>query len=436
MPDARSEARASSSRQTEPLACETFSLSEEAEVGLEIEARSPGASWKIKGAEAAALRIAVDGEYRQDLLMWAGDEPFTYRVLLGRMPQGNHTVSVTLDRARSAAGAQRAEVSRLKTIPFYPTRNADGSPAADALAISYAPVLYARANSIDRFTDVPLLMYYQLERGVEGDTIIRYTAIFSHEDGGTPAAALMARWGRATDIEWVYQFRVRSDGRVVEEIYQGVEHQTKTFDGTRAFGQHPLLAVASDNNNFSALACSAVRFAPLPFKADLSAGSRETVMDAHPWTYRVMAEELQREQRLADSPTDLNTISDPRRYLYIEAYAEQEGTAISFDVEIAGDSRKYRSDGGDARLRIDRSGFFRSAVRLPAGVSQHSLAAITVRCHRNDKLADMHICRRVKFSRVFTLDHGYTPHPLNLTQSDWITLKAGDSMSVRFARPR
>ena len=40
----------------------------------------------------------------------------------------------------------------------------------------------------------------------------------------------MARWGRATDIEWVYQ--VRADrGKVIEEIYQGVEHETKVFYG-------------------------------------------------------------------------------------------------------------------------------------------------------------------------------------------------------------
>ena len=31
------------------------------EVGLDIEARSPGASWARQGAEAAALLVSVDG---------------------------------------------------------------------------------------------------------------------------------------------------------------------------------------------------------------------------------------------------------------------------------------------------------------------------------------------------------------------------------------
>ena len=59
-----------------PLATETFKLTEDMEVGLEINARSPGASWEREGAEAAALLISVDGVYNQDLLLWAGGELF------------------------------------------------------------------------------------------------------------------------------------------------------------------------------------------------------------------------------------------------------------------------------------------------------------------------------------------------------------------------
>src|SRR6266705_145855 len=97
------------SRLPKSLASETFNLKEETEVGLEIEARSPGASWGREGAEAAALLVSVDGVYNQDLLLWAGDEVFSYRVILGRLTRGQHTVSVALNLARSSAGAQRAE---------------------------------------------------------------------------------------------------------------------------------------------------------------------------------------------------------------------------------------------------------------------------------------------------------------------------------------
>ena len=86
-------------------------------------------------------------------------------------------------------------------------------------------------------------MYYEVSRATARELQIRYTVIFTNEDGGTPTAALMARWGRATDIEWVYQFRLR-DGKVIEKQYQGVEHETKPFTGKRINGNHPLLAVA------------------------------------------------------------------------------------------------------------------------------------------------------------------------------------------------
>src|SRR6266550_5532886 len=103
-----------------PLATESFNLREDMEVGLEINARSPGASWEREGAEAAALLISVDGVYNQDLLLWAGDELFQYRVMLGHLTKGKHTVSVALNLPRSAAKAQVAEVKSLRPLPLAP----------------------------------------------------------------------------------------------------------------------------------------------------------------------------------------------------------------------------------------------------------------------------------------------------------------------------
>lgn len=417
-----------------PLAAETFDLADEGEVGCEINARSVGASWRRRGAEAAALLIKVDGEYNQDLLLWAGDEPFTYRVMLGRLPKGRHVVSVELNAARSAAGARRAEITLLRPVPLQLSPKAgDAAQAEDALAGSYSPVLYARANTIDRFTDVPLLMYYEVERQAANELLVRYTVIFSHEDGGTPSPALMARWGRVTDIEWVFQLRVR-DGRIIEETYQGVEHETKNFTGARTHGNHPLLAVASDNNNFSDLACSAVRYAPLPVRARFDRSSRESVMDAEPWTYRVMAEELERERRISDASTDGNSIADPRNYLYIEAYGEQKGAALAFDVRLKADAQIYRSDLGDRRLRIDRSGYFRTAVRLPAATLPAAIAAITARCESTAQPTGERSCQRVELIKAFMLDRDYTPRPLGLSNQSSVTLAPGAAAIFNLAR--
>jgi hypothetical protein len=418
------------SQLSKPLATEAFNLTEDMEVGLQIDARSPGASWAREGAEAAALLISVDGVYNQDLLLWAGDELFEYRVMLGHLTKGKHTISVALNLPRSAAGAQLAEVKSLRPLPLAPAHRS-AATAEDQLALAHSPVLYARANTIDHFTDIPLVMYYEILRDghqrSEGgqDLIVRYTAIFTNEDGGTQTIALMARWGRATDIEWVYELRLRN-GKIIEETYQGVSHETKNFTGSRIGGLHPLLAVASDNNNFSDLACSAVRFAPLPIRADLESATREGVMDRYPQTYRAMTEELQREHRISLIPIGINIIADPRDYFYIEASSDQTGAALGFDVKLAGQSELFASDIGDARLRIERSGNFRTAVRLPHGASANAVESITARCHATTQPARERGCNHLKLLRLLTLDQSFVPRTLAFQAQPESSLAPGE----------
>src|SRR6185295_12332104 len=67
------------------LSSRSFELRSPSDVGLELTASSPGASWARKGAEAAAIVVEVDGEYNQDLLLWAGDRAFSYRLSLGKL---------------------------------------------------------------------------------------------------------------------------------------------------------------------------------------------------------------------------------------------------------------------------------------------------------------------------------------------------------------
>ena len=414
-----------------PLAAESFDLAADAEVGLEVEARSPGASWARAGSEAAAVMILIDGAYNQDLLLWAGEELFRYRVALGRLPRGRHKVAVALNAARSADGARRAEVRALRPLVFGRAQSA-ASADEEGFALAHSPVLYARANTIDHFTDIPLLMYYEILHEAAGELVVRYTVIFTNEDGGTQTAALFARWGRGTDIEWVYELRARA-GRVVAETFQGVRHETKPFAGQRTGGDHPLLAVASDNNNFSDLACSAVRFAPLPVRARLEAATRESVMDLFPVTYRVMTEELLREGRISETPSDINTIADPRDYLYVEAASEQEGAAIAFDVKVAGRAEAFSSDMGEPRLRIERSGYFRTAVRLPKGVQPEAVESVTARCHPHPATASGGACKHLKLLRVLTLGRDFAPRSLPLQAQPETSLAAGETKVFRLA---
>jgi len=272
-----------------------------AEFTLTLKASVAGASWQIKGAEAAILTVFVDGKYNQDSILFAGAKIFEYRMPLGKLNAGEHIISLVLNEARSAPNARRVKIGSA-FIAAFEDLSADSKTTDrsifDYIARINAPVIYLRPDTIDKFSDIPLLTFYEIFDEPENVKRIRYTTIFTNEDGGTQSAALMARWGRMTDIEWVYEMRVNEKGGILSEIYQGANHETKNFNGRRVFGNHPLLFDATVNNNFTDTGCSPLRVSPLLAQANLADGSRETVMDAFPWTYQIMAREAMREGRV------------------------------------------------------------------------------------------------------------------------------------------
>jgi hypothetical protein len=386
-----------------------FKAGAEAEALLDLTASAPGAAWIEKGREAATATIFVDGRYHQALILFNGARRFTYRVMLGRVSPGDHAVRVELNRKQSAAQATTIEVHDAQVTTVDRTQS-------EFQALAHAPILYARPNTIGRFSDAPLLVYYETERA-GGLMTLRYTAIFSNEDGGTQTAALMARWGRTTDIEWVIETTLDAAGKVVKSVYQGVNHETRAFQGKRE-ADHPLLAVASDNNNFADDRESEMRFALRPIPVDLSRQSRESVMDRHPWTYRVMAEEMIREGKITDERKLGAEIADLRRYLYIDAASNQQGgTGVSFAVKLKGNTQWFTSDLGVNYNKIDRSGHFRTTVRLPDGVALKDVERIAVRCDvlNNPKSkeetsrASASGCDLQAVNKAFLLDRNFQP---------------------------
>jgi hypothetical protein len=350
-----------------------FTLAEAAEVVAAITATCETCAWGEKGREAAVLAIRVDGRYSQDLPLVMGRGPAAYRVLLGRLEAGAHTFEARLD-PRSAPGARGVSAE----VAFEPV--ADGAP--EHMALAHAPILYQRANAVGRFTDVPLLMYYETHTLPSG-TRLDYSVVFSHEDGGTPADRLMATWGRVTDIELVYSVDLDARGAIAREIYQGKDHVLPPFSGRRE-GHHPLLWVVTDNNMLSDRGRTTRRHRPAPRLFELKDVSREAVMDAHPWTYRVMAEEIRREGRVDPSaPPASGKIPDPRRFVYLEACAEVHDATLAFDLAVRHERarRWIASDAADARFRVGRSGCFRAAVALPNPATAADVLAIRVRAH-------------------------------------------------------
>ena len=157
-------------------------------------------------------------------------------------------------------------------------------------------------------------------------------------------------------------------------------------------------------------------------------------MDSNAWTYRVMAEELKRENRISDSSIDPRTIADPRHYLYIEAFAEQKQTAISVEVADASTGHASASDLGNARLRVERSGFFRIAVRLPANWREATELPVSLRCHPIQETSRASLCEGVRLVKAFLLDDDYTPKEFRIRGRQQSTLSAGDAATFHLSR--
>jgi hypothetical protein len=353
---------------------QAFRLDRRGEVVATVTASCEGCDWGVKGREAAVLALAVDGVPSQHLVLFRGS-PAEYRVLLGPLGEGPHRLTIARDAQRSAPGAGAVQVREVAVETL-------GAGEAGYEAVAHAPILHTRPGSLDRFSDLPLLAWVETSAAADDGRELRYSVVFSHEDGGTPADRLMATWGRVTDIELVYAVELDAAGRVRREEYQGKDHVFARFEGRRE-GRHPVLHVVTENNMLRDRGRATPRLAPAPVPFGLEGVSREAVMDAHPWTYRVSGQEVRREGLVATRP-GRKRIRDPRRYAYLEACGMVQDARIAFDLGFAAPGGGLRWEASDARgedFRVGRSGCFRAAVALPEGASLADARSLRFRAH-------------------------------------------------------
>lgn len=358
------------------------------------------------------LRVEVDGRYAAHLTV-PRSEPTEYRVLLGTLEPGQHAVNVDLDSDLSAR--------QVGTLTVF-ARGSDTLHArgVELYARAMAPYLYARANTVGRFTDLPVLMWYETAE-TPGGRSFRYSVVFTNEDGGTATDRLMATWGRTSDIEFVYGVEIDGAGKVLTEEFQGPSHHVQPFRGKHE-GRHPLLWVATDNNMVSDEGTTPIRYGLVPEPFDLTNQSREAVMDAHPWSYALAAEELRREGKIApDPPPGSGEVPDPRRYVFVEACTELTNAALSFSIrakDAGGAATWYDSDRGLPEFRIVRSGCFRGGVPLPVGAGRPD----AIRFHATPRASSSGtstspVVALTRINKVFMLAADYTPAA---SMFDWI----------------
>jgi hypothetical protein len=368
------------------------------------------------GHRAAAVTIAVDGQPVEELLIFPGSGKRHYEAIVGPLAAGPHQISLKPARFWTDPPPPIHDLRVRVVKPDDP----------DALLVSHAPALWARADTVGRANDLPLVMYVEARPETTGATTLTYSMIFSNEDAGTATRALMARWGRTTDIEWAYEVRL-DHASVAGETFQGPAHDSRPFDGAR-IGAHPILLVATMNNVFSDQGAGVALIRPVPRLVDLTRATRESVMDLEPWTYLVMAHELSAEHKVAP-PADasaLTTIDDLRHYVFVEAQLDLRAAAAIATARDANGMWRT-SHGGLRELRVERNGWVRLAV--PVGDSAPS--AVGWSCEPSAQSStgrDSPQCR-IHATRAFRLGDRYEVGP-NLIEPQSLTLAAGELQTL------
>jgi hypothetical protein len=343
-----------------------------------------------------------------------------YRVFLGKLKAGSHELVVDRHPQLSAPGSN-LDV-RGVSFEFI-------TPGQQMYSIvANAPIVFGREGSTEAFSDVPMLMYCERFPVESGGVDLQYTIIFSNEDGGTSTRALMARWGRTTDIEYVYRVRLNAGGAVERATFQGKDHKELEYAGEREAG-HPRLLVNTRNNMVIDQGTAPVRFQLAPTLYGLASSSREKTMDDRPILYRIASEELIREGKLRPYGTvDGQKISDPRNYAIVEADVKRSNAAAAFLIRVQGHEQPFRSDLGRVDYAIDRDGWVRSAVELPPGTMPAQISGLEVECVGD--AAKSGWCKVSADIRMWVLDREYRPRPVGAISGRAVDLSVGESGSA------
>jgi hypothetical protein len=386
---------------------------------LSLTVRAPGSDWAVTGRESAVVAVFLDDRRVTDLVIPSAD-PTERQIGLGPISRGPHRVTFRFDTAATPRGVNQAILSKLLL------RVVD--PQAQRFAVAaHAPIVIGRTVPAlgspyqNATTDVPLIAWHETgPAATAGHVVVEYSVIWSNEDGGTDTPALMARWGRTTDIEWIYRVELDEHGERVpgSDVYQAANHATLQFTGSY-LGSHPVLQTCTENNNMCdrVSADAKLRFLLGTEQTRPADRAREVLMDRNPWTYPVMAAEQVREGKIeAISDPATPTVGDQRTYLWIEV-DKDTGTSggtgsapgLSLGVRLKGDPVLYRSDHDRPDWSIARDDPAATTVELPAGTTAADLAEIVaVRQPTGvaDNGAPVHV---TSLNRAFFLDETYLP---------------------------
>jgi hypothetical protein len=390
---------------------------------IDLTAWAPGVDWQTTGDESAVASIFVDGTYQTDLLV-PGSARLARQLQLGDLTAGTHQLTITFAATHSAPAARQIDLARIS-----PSTVAPDDP--DYQALAHAPILYGRSMASyggpmqNSWTDAPLVSWHYATKNADGTTSLEYQYVWSNEDGGTDTEppSEQARWGRMTDIEWIYRVSIDPQGKTVtgSETFQAPSHVTSTFNGTHE-GDHAVLQTCTDNNNV----CDTLDNAQMRFflsavpTMNSATKAREQIMEMFPWTYAVMGKEMIREHH-TEAKADPATaeLSDARNYLYVvidkstsipNANGSSPWVGVSIGVQLRGSPKIYRSDHDIPAYSLQRDGLDATDVELPAGTTIADIKKIEVIRFPTSVRADPGYTATItSMARAYLLDRQYQP---------------------------
>jgi len=385
---------------------------------VDLRAAAPGTDWATPGAESAVVSLSVDGRYATDLVV-SGAEPLERQLALGGLGAGRHVLRLHFASDRSPAATASVTIDRLHVSTF-------GKRDPQYQVLRFAPIVYGRnlaelgSPYQNATTDVPLIAWHEsAPAATAGHTVLTYSLIWSNEDGGTNTPALMARWGRTTDIEWIYSVELDEHGDRVPgtDTYQAANHQTLHFAG-RYEDAHAVLSTCTSNNNMCDATDDPMRFFLSTLPTRPADQPREYLMDTNAWTYQIMAKEMIREGKIeAAGPVTATTpeVSDQRNYLFAAVKKATVGVnsgaswvGVALGVRLTGGQTVYLSNHVDPTWSLQRDDPAATTVELPAGTTVDDIAQVSV--HRivvgTDTGASVHVTH---VGRGFLLAPDYLP---------------------------
>jgi hypothetical protein len=366
---------------------------------LRLAMEAPGTSWGPGPPSStvvdATLTDTTTGQTvgtQQFVLFW-GASPFVYAGFTGQVTTTDrYRVTITVEPSAASNGLSQPAPGAQPNVRLVDRALEVVTPSnPQYLAYAYAPVMYGRSTSA--LQDVPLLAYAAAVPAGGNATTLSYVVVWSHEDSGTGFLPFLewGEWGRITDVETAISFTVQPDGSVTGAQYLSggepptgfPDSQTALSESDKPFtgqwsGHHPILRDATGNNDFSAAGTTRFRFDLAPVGPPAPGQTREAVMDANPFTYQVMAEEVPRWYSDVQTDPDSPQPGQAEQYAIVALDTAGSGaSSVAVGLQLSGSTRWYLSDLG-WEYPLVTSGDVRTVVKLPVGWSADAITGVRV----------------------------------------------------------